>query len=250
MPNHVVLASGAVVAVSVAIATTIAIFESPEVRRYADDVRRRIAFALHSMGEGIEPPHREPMFNRPEDADGFLESRRGTGAEAGVDADEETRRRQREELLYWNSVMLEKQEREQEKKPASDEKPPASPQRGSSFDDFLRQDESAERGAYVFNTGADTRAMNDSLRRRGDGSRAFSSVYTNPFADEHNIDHEELSDEVEESRHISPAQDEISDIYSATTQGRDEKPAAPLVDADPTPADSDTAPSSPLQRAT
>ncbi|KAJ9423999.1 hypothetical protein QL093DRAFT_2097951 [Fusarium oxysporum] len=83
MPNHVVLASGAVVAVSVAIATTIAILESPEVRRYADDVRRRIAFALHSMGEGIEPPHREPRFNRPEDADGFFESRRGAGAEAG-----------------------------------------------------------------------------------------------------------------------------------------------------------------------
>ncbi|KNB05394.1 hypothetical protein FOXG_07701 [Fusarium oxysporum f. sp. lycopersici 4287] len=32
-------------------------FASPEVRRYADDVRRRIAFALHSMGEGIEPPN-------------------------------------------------------------------------------------------------------------------------------------------------------------------------------------------------
>src|SRR6478735_9509036 len=139
MPNHVVLASGAVVAVSVAIATTIAIFESPEVRRYADDVRRRIAFALHSMGEGIEPPHREPRFNRPEDADGFFESRRGAGAEAGVDADEETRRRQREELLYWNSVMLEKQEKDQNEKDDTKSATELS-RRGSSFDDFLRQD--------------------------------------------------------------------------------------------------------------
>ncbi|KAI1011431.1 hypothetical protein LB504_002392 [Fusarium proliferatum] len=249
MPNHIVLASGAVVAVSVAIATTIAIFESPEVRRYADDVRRRIAFALHSMGEGIEPPHREPRFNRPEDADGFFESRRGAGAEAGVDADEETRRRQREELLYWNSVMLEKQEKEQKDK-ETDEKNPAtmdSSRRGSSFDDFLRQDESAERGAYVYNTGADTRAMDDGLRRRGDGARGFSSLYTNPFADEHNIDQDELNDDIEQSRHLSPAQDEISDIYSATTQDRDEKPAA-LIDTDPTPALSETASSATLER--
>ncbi|KAF4973769.1 hypothetical protein FSARC_29 [Fusarium sarcochroum] len=252
MPNHVVLASGAVVAVSVAVATAVAIFESPEVRRYADDVRRRIAIALHSMGEGIEPPHREPMFNRPEDADGFLESRRGVGAEAGIDADEETRRRQREELLYWNSVMLEKKEREEKDKEATGEARPStadSPQRGSSFDDFLRQDEGAERGAYVFNTGADTRGMDDGLRRRGDGPRGFSTLYTNPFADEHHIDPEEMNDEVEESRHISPAHDDVSDIYSATTYDRDEKPAAAaLVDVDPTPARSETASSATLER--
>ncbi|KAF4988702.1 hypothetical protein FDECE_14958, partial [Fusarium decemcellulare] len=237
MPNHVVLASGAVVAVSVAVATAVAIYESPEVRRYADDVRRRIAIALHAMGEGIEPSHREPLFNRPEDADGFLESRRGPGAEAGVDADEETRRRQREELLYWNSVMLEKQAKERKELEDSGQvSPPAiqSRQRGSSFDDFLRQDENAERGTYVFNTGADVHTPHDGLRRRGDGPRGFSSLYTNPFADEHHIDALEMEDEMETSRHISPANDEVSDIYSATTHDQDEKPAT-LVELDPHP---------------
>ncbi|KAF5020830.1 hypothetical protein F66182_7131 [Fusarium sp. NRRL 66182] len=222
MPNHVVLASGAVVAVSVAVATAVAIFESPEVRRYADDVRRRIAMALHSIGEGIEPPHREPRFNRPEDADGFLESR--SGAENGVDADEETRRRQREELLYWNSVMLEKQEKEQKSDEAAGIDPSC---KGSSFDDFLRQDEGAERGTYVFNTGADARGADEGLRRRGDGSRGFASVYTNPFADEHHIDPEETND-VEESRNISPAQDQVSDIYSATTYVSENSTSATL----------------------
>ncbi|RFN49763.1 hypothetical protein FIE12Z_5970, partial [Fusarium flagelliforme] len=224
MPNHVVLASGAVVAVSVAVATAVAIFESPEVRRYADDVRRRIAMALHHMGEGIEPPHREPRFNRPEDADGFLESR--GGAENGVDADEETRRRQREELLYWNSVMLEKQEKDQNEKDDTKSATELS-RRGSSFDDFLRQDDGAEKGTYVFNTGADTRAADEGLRRRGDGPRGFTSLYTNPFADEHNIDQDEINEEPEQPRQISPAADEVSDIYSATTQDKDEtKPIA------------------------
>ncbi|KAG5658437.1 hypothetical protein KAF25_010618 [Fusarium avenaceum] len=250
MPNHVILASGAVVAVSVAVATAVAIFESPEVRRYADDVRRRIAMALHSIGENIDPPYREPVFNRPEDADGFLESRRGVGAENGVDADEETRRRQREELLYWNMVMLGKQEKEQKMKESSDEPSRSmadTPRRGSSFDDFLRQDEGAERGAFVFNTGADTRGADEGLRRRGDGPRGFSTLYTNPFADEHNIDHEELDDEVKSIRHISPANDEVSDIYSATTQDREETPAAALIDTDPTPARSETASSATLE---
>ncbi|UZP42216.1 hypothetical protein NXS19_010032 [Fusarium pseudograminearum] len=186
--------------------------QSPEVRRYADDVRRRIAIALHSMGEGIDPPYREPRFNRPEDADGFLQTR--GGAEAGVDADEETRRRQR-----------------------------------SSFDDFLRQDDGAEQGTYVFNTGADTRGMDEGLRRRGDGPRGFTPLYTNPFADEHHIDHDEINDEPEQTRQIAPAADEVSDIYSATTQDKDEKPTpAVLIDADPTPARSESASTATLER--
>ncbi|EKJ77270.1 hypothetical protein FPSE_02545 [Fusarium pseudograminearum CS3096] len=247
MPNHVILASGAVVAVSVAVATAVAIFESPEVRRYADDVRRRIAIALHSMGEGIDPPYREPRFNRPEDADGFLQTR--GGAEAGVDADEETRRRQREELLYWNSVMLEKQEKDQKERGETSPSVADSQRRGSSFDDFLRQDDGAEQGTYVFNTGADTRGMDEGLRRRGDGPRGFTPLYTNPFADEHHIDHDEINDEPEQTRQIAPAADEVSDIYSATTQDKDEKPTpAVLIDADPTPARSESASTATLER--
>ena len=222
MPNHVILASGAVVAVSVAVATAIAIYESPELRRYADDVRRKIAVALHNMGDGIGPhDHREPMFNRPEDADGFLQSRGGEAA--GVEADEETKRRQREELLYWNSVRLEKQEREREKLETETEQRPRAISQGSSFDDFLRQDDAAERGTFVFNTGADVRSGNDGLRNRSEGSRSFfTPMYaSNPFADEHHIDTQEM-DELEASRYISPPQDEISDIYSATDRGQEE----------------------------
>ncbi|KAK7413711.1 hypothetical protein QQX98_007425 [Neonectria punicea] len=251
MPNHVVLASGAVVAVTVAVATAVAIYESPEVRRYADDVRRRVAVALHSLGDGINPAHREPRFNRPEDAEGFFESRRGVGAEDGVDADEETRRRQREELLYWNSIHLEKQEKELEAAGQGRRAITEGRSRGSSFDDFLRQDGSAEQGTYVFNTGTDAWGSNEGLRHRGNGSRGFSSVYANPFADENHIGAHDF-DEMETSN-ISPAKDEVSDIYSATTRDDEKLPLSPepapvLIDVDPTPARSETASTATIDR--
>ncbi|KAK2013114.1 hypothetical protein LZ32DRAFT_658339 [Colletotrichum eremochloae] len=223
--NNGALASAGVIAVSVAVAAAIAIYESPEIRRYADDIRRRIAVALHSLGEGIEPEDRPPMFNRPEDAQGFLESR--GGAEAGVDADDETRRRQREELLYWNAVHLAKKEKEKEKfeagKSGSPERPPPGPARGRSFDDFMQQDYNGEKGSFVFNTGANVHNDEGLVCRRPEGVRGLnSSLYANPFADEHQIDQEELPT-LQEPTHNSHRDEAASDIYSATTRDTDER---------------------------
>ncbi|KAJ0353219.1 hypothetical protein COL154_012204 [Colletotrichum chrysophilum] len=223
--NHGALASAGVIAVSVAVAAAIAIYESPEIRRYADELRRRIAVALHSLGENIDPEDRPPMFNRPEDAAGFMQSR--GGPEAGVDADDETRRRQREELLYWNALKVAKQEKEKMEAELADSKelPPA-PSRGRSFDDFMRQDESSDKGTFVFNTGANVRGDEEGLiRRRPEGVRGLNaSLYANPFADEHQIDQDELPT-TEEPNQLSPGHDEaLSDIYSATTRDADERP--------------------------
>lgn len=218
--NQAIIASAGVIAISVAVAAAIAVYESPELRRMADDLRRRIAVALHSLGDGVNPPSREPLFNRPEDAEGFLQSRgvAPTG-EQGVDADDETRRRQREELMYWNALKeTQELERLAAEKEASRSK---SSRRGSTFDDFLQEDKSAEKGTYVFNTGAEIRHDDEGLvRRRGaEGIRGLnSSIYANPFADEHGID---LDDHpVLEPSRISPENDEImsdtTDIYNAT----------------------------------
>ncbi|RAL66137.1 hypothetical protein DID88_005809 [Monilinia fructigena] len=84
MPNHPIVVSGAVIVVSVAVAAAIAVYESPLARQFAGDVRRKIAVALHSLGDEINPNSRQPRFNRPEDAEGFMQS----SSEAGVDADE------------------------------------------------------------------------------------------------------------------------------------------------------------------
>ncbi|KAM7204485.1 hypothetical protein V8F20_003601 [Naviculisporaceae sp. PSN 640] len=222
--NQAVLASAGIIAVSVAVAAAIAIYESPEIRRAAEDLRRRIAIALHSMGENIDPEQREPRFNRPEDAEGFLQSRGSLGAEQGVDADDETRRRQREELMYWNAQREARMERENRGSPRI---PRRTSSRGSNFDDFLEQDKTAERGTMVFNTGANHHANSADQqlsRRRGfvGGVRGLSaSMIANPFSDEYGIELDEHPQDIqaeEESRRLmSPAHDEaVPDIYNAT----------------------------------
>lgn len=218
-PINQAAVSAGVIAVSVAVAAAIAIYESPELQRMANDLRRRIALALHSLGDGIQPEHAngEPLFNRPEDAEGFLRS-------SDVDADDETRRRQREELMYWNAMKL---SRELEKQTLENEKRKSLSRSSTTFDDFLQEDKTAdEKGTYVYNTGTDIRNADDGLvRRRGlsEGVRGLNaSLYANPFADEHGIDY----DEQLENSQISPEQDEVlSDYYNATPK---EIPATPV----------------------
>ncbi|KAK7956262.1 uncharacterized protein PG986_005484 [Apiospora aurea] len=226
--NHAALSVG-VIAASVVIAAGIAIYESPELRRMAEDVRRRIAIALHSLGDSISPQDRENLFNRPEDAEGFLRSR-GIDVregELGVDADDETRRRQREELMYWNAIAEEKREKQQVK-----EESPFTPKTKTSFDEFLKQDLSGEQGTFVFNTGANVRGEDaDGLRRRGDGPRSLNySAYTNPFADENGIDeHIALENSL-----VDPEQDENdTDIYSVSHVAHDETPRSATLSAPP-----------------
>lgn len=220
-PINQAAVSAGVIAVSVAVAAAIAIYESPELQRMANDLRRRIALALHSLGDGIQPEHAsgEPLFNRPEDAEGFLKS-------SDVDADDETRRRQREELMYWNAVKL---SRELEKHTIENEKQKSLSRTSTTFDDFLQEDKTAdEKGTYVYNTGSDVRNGADDeglVRRRGlsEGVRGLNaSLYANPFADEHGIDYDEQLGESQ----ISPDQDEgASDYYNATPK---EIPATPV----------------------
>ena len=227
--NPAVIASAGVIAVSIAVAAAIAVYESPELRRMADDLRRRIAIALHNLGDGLEPPTRDPRFNRPEDAEGFMQSRAAAAAgsnEPGVDADDATRRRQREELIYWNAVLEEKKKKKQQqqqeavKVEEAEEKAPQIPPKASTFDDFLRRDASAEQGTYVYNTGAEVRDHDEGvLRRRGEGVRGLnSSIYANPFADEHGIDDFDDDHVASEPHSLSPGNDEVmsDDIYNAT----------------------------------
>ncbi|KAH8880641.1 hypothetical protein GQ53DRAFT_736562 [Thozetella sp. PMI_491] len=211
--NQAVLASAGIIAVSVAVAAAIAVYESPELRRMADDFRRRIAIALHSLGDNVDPSNHEPRFNRPEDAEGFLQSRGAVGE--SVEADDETRRRQREELMYWNAI---REQKERERREAEERETPKEFQ-GATFDDFMKPDSSGERGTYVFNTGAEVRGRGQDdnlLRRRGpEGVRGLSAtVYANPFADENGVDD---FDDNHPSNLIAPEKDEVmTDIYGAT----------------------------------
>ncbi|KAL2023377.1 hypothetical protein VTK56DRAFT_2734 [Thermocarpiscus australiensis] len=211
-----VAAKVGIIAASVAVAAAIALYESPEVRRVAGDLRRRIAIALHSLGDNIDPSSGEPRFNRPEDAEGFYQSH-------DVDADDETRRRQREELMYWNARREEQKQRERESQQRASPRP-----RGTSFDDFLQPDEAGERGSFVYNSSAQAWDASSSnlLRRRGnaEGVRGLNaSMMSNPFSDEHGIELDErpriLEYEHEDLR--APGRDEVmSDIYNATPRAQ------------------------------
>jgi hypothetical protein len=193
----------------------IAVYESPQARQFAEDVRRRIAMALHSLGDEINPASQQPRYNRPEDAEGFMQS---TGGNAEMDADEESKRRQREELMYWNAVHLEKNEKERK---MNQQQRPANRSRGSSFEDFLQEDPTAEKGTFVYNTGADVHQAEEGLTHRRSGVQGLdrSSVYANPFADEHNI--EDFSQHTLDSSLISPDHTEkyetmSDDLYTAS----------------------------------
>lgn len=136
----------------------------------------------------------------------------------GVDADEESKRRQREELMYWNAVHLEKMAAE--KKKLAGERP-ANKSRGSSFDDFLQEDRTAGKGIYVYNTGADVHGeAEEGLRNRGVRGLDRGPVYANPFGDEHNIEVDEQH--AIDANLMSPAASEkfevMSNLYSANEE--------------------------------
>jgi hypothetical protein len=215
-PNvNVVLGTGAIIVVTVVAAAAIAVYESPEIRQFAEECRRRIAIALHSLGDEINPrsqsESQQPRYNRPEDAEGFLQS----SAETGVEADEASRRRQREELMYWNQIRLEKMQKEKEKGQDKEQ----NRTRGSSFDDFLHEDKTAEKGTYVYNSGANVYgdAEEGLLRRRGEGVRGLDrgSAFANPFSDENQIEMDEQR--ATDRSLMSPEHSELSeDIYGAS----------------------------------
>ncbi|KAK2066814.1 hypothetical protein P8C59_000598 [Phyllachora maydis] len=226
-----------IIAVSVAVAAAIAAYESPEIRRMAEDLRRRIAIALHSLGDNVDPSRRvNPLFNRPEDADGFLQSR--GGGEHGVEADEASRRRQREELMHWNAVLEEKRQREQNE--AEKMAGTLTNRSGQSFDHFLQQDSAAEKGTFVYNTGAQVRPGDEGLvRRRGvEGVKGLSAaVYANPFADENGIDFDEHPGMETEEDPLQPGRDEVmSDIYNASPRLTNVEPAPVSQGVPPPPA--------------
>lgn len=208
--NHHVVISGAIVVVSVVGAAAIAISQIPEVREFAEDCRRKIAVALHSLGDEINPNRaQQPRYNRPEDAEGFMQPHAAGGE---MDADEESRRRQREELMYWNAIKMQNLERQKANPDAS---------KGPTFDDILRNNSSAKEGASAIKTGAEIQSEESTfLRRRGEGSRGMDrgSMLANPFADENYLEADA------DAKMIGPEDDEMSDIYTDNDLRKPKKP--------------------------
>lgn len=207
--NHPALATAGIIVVSAITAAAIAVYQHPEVREWTQRTRREIAVALRNLSEDINPNRQdrsqEPRYNRPEDAEGFMQS-----GGAGLDGDEESKRRQREELMYWNRIHLEKMESERGESNRS---------RNSTFDDFLHEDKTAEKGTFVYNSGAEiyNNANEGLIHRRGDNARgmATGALFANPFADENHIDMEQ-EETVQAIMAPTPTgRSETTDIYTA-----------------------------------
>ncbi|KAA6410015.1 MAG: hypothetical protein FRX48_06629 [Lasallia pustulata] len=155
------LAKGLIISLSVLFAAGIAVYENPQVRLWVDSSRRKIALALHSLGDEIHPP--SPL--RAEDPS----TREDGSAEAA-----ERRRKAREEILERGRVMEERRQKKHHIK-------------SSTFDNLVDRDGSLkgqDDGART--TAAEPIAGEEGLRRRNDvvKAAALGAAFANPFADE------------------------------------------------------------------
>ncbi|RKF55851.1 hypothetical protein OnM2_086005 [Erysiphe neolycopersici] len=204
---------GVIVVASLAFATALAIYESPQARQLAEDVRRKLAVALYKLGDEInpKPDEKQPRFNRPEDAEGFLKSEASQGMDG--EADDDAKRRQREELLYWNAVKL-----------AQEEKERAIAQLHQTYEDQngpetygLKQENSntSDQETCVYTSGTNQVQKTESnLRNRGIKS---SIGDTDPYNDKYHGETE--SDNSFIISKYASSQGVVSDIYDATEAG-------------------------------
>jgi len=172
------LITGLIIAASVLVAAGIAIYESPQVRQWVDQSRRKIAVALHSLGDEIQP-------RRGSESSDDFERRKKRREELIRRNRNELIRRAREEgvavdldeLARIGSEGVELAERRERRGTASSER---------SFDELVGSDGMLRRDGPAKATGAE--APSDGLRKRGDAGfaagAAAGATMANPFSDD------------------------------------------------------------------
>ncbi|KAI9765359.1 MAG: hypothetical protein M1840_007439 [Geoglossum simile] len=160
--------TGIIIAATIIVAAGIAVYESPQVREFVNKGRRRIAIALHTLGEEINPdPHRP-----------------SSASNEGGHAAEEMQRLRRAEIMERNREQF-LQQREAEIADREKQKR-RTPESGyASFDDFLSQDVE-KRGTYTIrSTSVAHSDSEEGLKRRSEGVRGLErgGAFANPFAD-------------------------------------------------------------------
>ncbi|KAF9638170.1 hypothetical protein BFW01_g9067 [Lasiodiplodia theobromae] len=208
------LAKGAIIAASLIVAAGIAVYQNPQVQQWLDARRRKIAIALHNLGDEINPPAHRNRNAR--------------------EADEQ--RRRREDIIRRNRNELIRRAREEGVAVDLDElarigeeyDEKNSRRRGQSFDDLVNED-------------GMLRDAGQGLRNRGSGARGFvsGSSYADPFADEGSVlfDRDLIGAEEEENSVDGNDDEEAPVPHDFTTPSREstatveaDQPAPRLVD--------------------
>src|SRR5271170_1753068 len=99
---------GVIITVTIILAAGIAMYENPNIREWIDRSRQKIAMALHSLGDDVDPRPRSPRINDPsmrEDASEMAEARR---------------RQARAEIMERGRIMEERRRRKQASRSGSD----------------------------------------------------------------------------------------------------------------------------------
>ena len=163
---------GIIISLSVLFAAGLAVYENPQVRQWVDSSRRKLAIALHNLGDEITP----------------ASASRDSSPDASAREDEspeavERRRKARQEILERGRVMEEK--RKSKKDEAANSK---------SFDDLVDKDGSLlNEKASVTTTATEIESSESGLRKRKAETTdsTLAASITTPFADEM---HAELHD--------------------------------------------------------
>merc|ERR1711981_697159 len=175
------LAKGLIITASVLVAAGIAFYENEHIREFILNYRRKLAIALHSLGDEINPA------SDPRNA-----------SENDEQAAAEARRRRREEIVRLNRLEMIRQEREEgiavdldelvklgEAGVESDRPGPSSTaDRSKSFDALVGADGTLRPAEMAQASGSDT--LTTGLRQRAAGARGLDSgtPAANPFDDE------------------------------------------------------------------
>ena len=135
---------GLIISLSILFAAGLAVYENPQVRQWVDESRRKIAVALHSLGDEIQPPRP----SRSDDAS----TREDESPEAI-----ERRRRAREEILEKGRLMEERRRARQE-----------NTSRSNSFDDLVDQEGrlKEQSSSAAISTAAEVNIGEEGLRKR------------------------------------------------------------------------------------
>ncbi|KAG8526488.1 uncharacterized protein KY384_008688 [Bacidia gigantensis] len=164
------LAKGLLLSFSFLFAAGLAVYDSnPQIRQWIDDNRRRVAVALHGLGDEVAPGT--------DDRNATDASTREHESPEAV----ERRRRARQDILERGRLM-------EERRRAADQAKPK-----MSFDDLVDKDGSLKReeSSEAFTSAAETHMEETGLRHRATETNATmaGSSFANPFDDETMMEH-------------------------------------------------------------